>query len=238
MENLKYQRVLLKLSGEALSPNDGNGIDPNSAKKIAAQVKTIYDLGVNLGIVIGGGNIWRGKIASEVGMERANADYVGMLATVMNSLVLMDALQQIGIPARVQTSIEMRVVAEPYTRARAMSHIGHGYVIIFGGGTGNPYFTTDTAASLRALEINADLLIKATKVDGIYDSDPFKNPNAKKYDTLSYTEELTKDLGVMDATALSLCRENKMPLMVLNMWEKDSLIKAVTGQTVGTLVEA
>ena len=238
MENLKYQRVLLKLSGEALSPNDGNGIDPNSAKKIAAQVKTIYDLGVNLGIVIGGGNIWRGKIASEVGMERANADYVGMLATVMNSLVLMDALQQVGIPARVQTSIEMRVVAEPYTRARAMSHIGHGYVIIFGGGTGNPYFTTDTAASLRALEINADLLIKATKVDGIYDSDPFKNPNAKKYDTLSYTEALTKDLGVMDATALSLCRENKMPMMVLNMWEKDSLVKAVTGQTVGTLVEA
>ncbi len=238
MENLKYQRVLLKLSGEALSPNDGNGIDPNSAKKIAAQVKTIYDLGVNMGIVIGGGNIWRGKIASEVGMERANADYVGMLATVMNSLVLMDALQQIGIPARVQTSIEMRVVAEPYTRARAMSHIGHGYVIIFGGGTGNPYFTTDTAASLRALEINADLLIKATKVDGIYDCDPFKNPNAKKYDTLTYTEALTKDLGVMDATALSLCRENKMPLMVLNMWEKDSLVKAVTGETVGTLVEA
>ena len=238
MENLKYQRVLLKLSGEVLSPNDGNGIDPNSAKKIAAQVKTIYNLGVNLGIVIGGGNIWRGKIASEVGMERANADYVGMLATVMNSLVLMDALQQVGIPARVQTSIEMRVVAEPYTRARAMSHIGHGYVIIFGGGTGNPYFTTDTAASLRALEINADLLIKATKVDGIYDCDPFKNPNAKKYDTLTYTEALTKDLGVMDATALSLCRENKMPLMVLNMWEKDSLIKAVTGQTIGTLVEA
>ena len=238
MADIKYKRVLLKLSGEALAPQNGTGIDPTSAKMIAAQIKSVVDLGANLALVIGGGNIWRGKIGLELGMDRATADYMGMLATVMNSLALMDALEGIGVTTRVQTSIEMRAIAEPYIRRRALRHIEKSRVVIFAGGTGNPYFTTDTAAALRAVEINADLLIKATKVDGIYDSDPKKNPDAKKYDCLTYMEALAKQLQVMDATAISLCMENHMPLMVLNLWEEGSLSKALMGEEIGTLVEA
>ena len=238
MADIHYKRVLLKLSGEALAPEGGTGIDPASAKMISAQIKSVVQLGANLAIVIGGGNIWRGKIGLELGMDRATADYMGMLATVMNSLALMDALESIGVTTRVQTSIEMRQIAEPYIRRRALRHIEKSRVVIFAGGTGNPYFTTDTAAALRAVEINADLLIKATKVDGIYDSDPKKNPDAKKFDCLTYMEALSKQLQVMDATAISLCMENHMPLMVLNLWEEGSLNKALMGEKVGTLVEA
>ena len=238
MADIKYKRVLLKLSGESLAPEEGLGIDPKSAKEIAQQVKSVVQLGANLAIVIGGGNIWRGKVGLELGMDRATADYMGMLATVMNSLALMDALENIGVTTRVQTSIEMRAIAEPYIRRRALRHIEKNRVVIFAGGTGNPYFTTDTAAALRAVEINADLLIKATKVDGIYDSDPKKNPDAKKYDRLTYMDALNKQLQVMDATAISLCMENHMPLMVLNLWEEGSLKKAFMGEKVGTLVEA
>ena len=238
MADIKYKRVLLKLSGEALAPANGSGIDPEAAKMISNQIKTCVHLGANLAIVIGGGNIWRGKIGLELGMDRATADYMGMLATIMNSLALMDALEQIGVTTRVQTSIEMRAIAEPYIRRRALRHIEKSRVVIFAGGTGNPYFTTDTAAALRAVEINADLLIKATKVDGIYDSDPKKNPDAKKYDDLTYMEALSKQLQVMDATAISLCMENHMPLMVLNLWEEGSLKKALMGEKVGTLVVA
>ncbi len=238
MADIKYKTVLLKLSGEALSPAEGTGIDPKSAKWIAGQIKSVVQLGANLALVIGGGNIWRGKIGLELGMDRATADYMGMLATVMNSLALMDALEGIGVTTRVQTSIEMRAVAEPYIRRRALRHMEKSRVVIFAGGTGNPYFTTDTAAALRAVEIHADLLIKATKVDGIYDSDPKKNPDAKKYDRLTYMDALAKQLQVMDATAISLCMENHMPLMVLNLWEEDSLKRALMGDKVGTLVEA
>ena len=238
MADIKYSRILLKLSGEALAPAGGSGIDPEAAKMISNQIKNCVHLGANLAIVIGGGNIWRGKVGLELGMDRATADYMGMLATVMNSLALMDALENIGVTTRVQTSIEMRAIAEPYIRRRAMRHIEKNRVVIFAGGTGNPYFTTDTAAALRAVEINADLLIKATKVDGIYDSDPKKNPDAKKFDRLTYMDALNKQLQVMDATAISLCMENHMPLMVLNLWEEGSLNKALMGEKVGTLVEA
>ena len=238
MADIKYKRVLLKLSGEALAPQGSSGIDPEAAKMISNQIKNCVQIGANLAIVIGGGNIWRGKVGLELGMDRATADYMGMLATVMNSLALMDALENIGVTTRVQTSIEMRAIAEPYIRRRALRHIEKDRVVIFAGGTGNPYFTTDTAAALRAVEINAELLIKATKVDGIYDSDPKKNPDAKKYDCLTYMEALSKQLQVMDATAISLCMENHMPLMVLNLWEEGSLKKALMGEKIGTLVEA
>ena len=238
MSDIKYNRVLLKLSGEALAPQGGSGIDPEAAKMISNQIKTCVQLGANLAIVIGGGNIWRGKVGLELGMDRATADYMGMLATVMNSLALMDALENNGVTTRVQTSIEMHAIAEPYIRRRALRHIEKNRVVIFAGGTGNPYFTTDTAAALRAVEINAELLIKATKVDGIYDSDPKKNPDAKKFDRLTYMDALNKQLQVMDATAISLCMENHMPLMVLNLWEEGSLKKALMGEKIGTLVEA
>ena len=238
MADIKYKRVLLKLSGEALAPQGSTGIDPEAAKMISNQIKNCVQIGANLAIVIGGGNIWRGKVGLELGMDRATADYMGMLATVMNSLALMDALENIGVTTRVQTSIEMRAIAEPYIRRRALRHIEKDRVVIFAGGTGNPYFTTDTAAALRAVEINAELLIKATKVDGIYDSDPKKNPDAKKFDRLTYMDALNKQLQVMDATAISLCMENHMPLMVLNLWEEGSLRKALMGEKVGTLVEA
>ena len=238
MVDIKFKRVLLKLSGEALAPQGSSGIDPEAAKMISNQIKNCVQIGANLAIVIGGGNIWRGKVGLELGMDRATADYMGMLATVMNSLALMDALENIGVTTRVQTSIEMRAIAEPYIRRRALRHIEKDRVVIFAGGTGNPYFTTDTAAALRAVEINAELLIKATKVDGIYDSDPKKNPDAKKFDRLTYMDALNKQLQVMDATAISLCMENHMPLMVLNLWEEGSLRKALMGEKVGTLVEA
>lgn len=236
MESLKYHRILLKLSGEALSGVNGSGINPDRARDIAARVKEVRELGVDVAIVIGAGNLWRGKVGLDSGMDRATADYMGMLATVMNGLALMDALESMGVMTRVQSAIEMRSVAEPYIRRRAIRHLEKGRVVIFGGGTGNPYFSTDTAAALRAMEIDADVVIKATKVDGVYDKDPEKNPDAKKFDRLTYIDTLNMRLEVMDSTAISLCMENKMPIMVLNMWDKESLKEALLGRDIGTLV--
>ncbi len=238
MENVKYHRILLKLSGEALSSAQGFGIDPARATDIARRVREVRELGVDVAIVIGAGNLWRGRVGLEVGMDRATADYMGMLATVMNALALMDALEAMGVVTRVQSAIEMRSVAEPYIRRRAIRHLEKGRVVIFGGGTGNPYFSTDTAAALRAMEIDANVLIKATKVDGVYDCDPKKNPDAVRFDTLTYIETLNRQLGVMDSTAISLCMENKLPILVLNLWDPDALRKALLGETVGTLVTA
>lgn len=236
MESLKFHRILLKLSGEALSGDNGNGIDPSRAKDIAQRVKEVREMGVDVAIVIGAGNLWRGRVGLELGMDRATADYMGMLATVMNALALMDSLESLGVWTRVQSAIEMRAVAEPYIRRRAIRHLEKGRVVIFGGGTGNPYFSTDTAAALRAMEIGADVLIKATKVDGVYDCDPKKNPNAVKFDELTYIETLNRRLEVMDSTAISLCMENKLPILVLNLWDNSALRKALTGQPIGTLV--
>jgi uridylate kinase len=236
MESLKYHRILLKLSGEALSGVNGAGIDPERARDIANRVKQVRELGVDVAIVIGAGNLWRGKVGLDSGMDRATADYMGMLATVMNGLALMDALESMGVMTRVQSAIEMRSVAEPYIRRRAIRHLEKGRVVIFGGGTGNPYFSTDTAAALRAMEIDADVVIKATKVDGVYDKDPFKNPDAKKFDRLTYIETLNMRLEVMDSTAISLCMENKLPILVLNMWDTECLKAALLGKEVGTLV--
>ncbi len=236
MESLKFHRILLKLSGEALSTPQGSGIDPHEAAQIAHRVKEVRELGVDVAVVIGAGNLWRGKVGLDMGMDRATADYMGMMATVMNALALMDAMEHIGVVTRVQSAIEMRSVAEPYIRRRAIRHLEKGRVVIFGGGTGNPYFSTDTAAALRAMEIGADVLIKATKVDGVYDSDPKLNPNAVKFESLSYLETLNRRLAVMDSTAISLCMENKLPIMVLNLWDPTALRKALLGEPIGTLV--
>jgi uridylate kinase len=236
METIKYHRILLKLGGEALGPKQGAGIDPQQASNIAQRVREVRELGVDVGVVIGGGNLWRGRVGLELGMDRATADYMGMLATVMNALALMDAMESIGVVTRVQTAIEMHTVAEPYIRRRAIRHMEKGRVVIFGGGTGNPYFSTDTAAALRAMEIGADVLIKATKVDGVYDSDPQNNPEATRFDQLTYIETLNRRLQVMDSTAVTLCMENKLPILVLNLWDPDSLRKAIMGEPVGTLV--
>ncbi|MBN2046755.1 MAG: UMP kinase [Anaerolineaceae bacterium] len=237
MAEVKYKRVLLKLSGEALAPEEGKtGIDPNRANYIAGRVKDVVEMGVDVAIVIGGGNLWRGREGIGNGMDRATADYIGMLATVMNALALMDALEAQGVMTRVQTAIEMRAIAEPYIRRRAIRHMEKERVIIFGAGTGNPYFSTDTAAALRAMEIDADVLIKATKVDGVYDSDPKVNPNAVKFEHLTYLEALQKRLNFIDSTALSLCMENELPLLVLNLWDETALHRALTGEKVGTLV--
>ena len=236
MTNLKYKRILLKLSGEALGGADGLGIHPLQAEVIAKRVKSVYQMGVEVAIVIGAGNVWRGKQGLERGMDRATADYMGMLATVMNAMALMDALERSGVWTRVQSAIEMRAVAEPYIRRRAIRHLEKKRVVIFGAGTGNPYFSTDTAAALRAMEIEANVLIKATKVDGVYDSDPHKNPGAKKFDQLSYIDVLNRRLEVMDSTAVSLCMENKLPILVLNLWDETALEKALRGEKVGTLV--
>lgn len=233
---LKYRRILLKLSGEALAGEGGFGIDPSEVEAIARRIKEVYDLGVQVAVVIGAGNLWRGKQGLERGMDRATADYMGMLGTVMNALALMDALERIGVYTRVQSAIEMRAVAEPYIRRRAIRHLEKGRVVIFSAGTGNPYFSTDTAAALRAMEIDADVLIKATKVDGVYDSDPKKNPQAKKFDYLSYIEVLNRRLEVMDSTAISLCMENHLPILVLNLWDEHALLAALQGEKVGTLV--
>ena len=232
----KYKRILLKMGGEALSGPDGYGIDPTKAEEVAQNVKAVYDLGVEVALVIGGGNLWRGSAGIERGMEQATADHMGMIATIMNALALQDALERAGIPTRVQTSIEMRSVAEPYIRLRAVRHLEKGRVVIFGGGTGNPYFTTDSAGALRAMEIGADILIKATKVDAIYDDDPQKNPNAHRFDKISYIDFLNLRLRVMDSTAVSLCMENDMPIVVLNFWQTDSIKKLVLGEAVGTMV--
>lgn len=236
MEGLKYRRILLKLSGEALAVDGGYGINPKAAHRIAERVREVRLLGVDVAIVIGAGNLWRGRDGLELGMERATADYMGMLATVMNALALMDALESIEVITRVQSAIEMRAVAEPYIRRRAIRHLEKGRVVIFGGGTGNPYFSTDTAAALRAMEIDADVLIKATKVDGVYDSDPKQNPNAVRFDELTYIETLNRRLEVMDSTAISLCMENKLPILVLNLWDEHALRRALLGEEIGTLV--
>ena len=236
--NLKYQRILLKLSGESLAGPDGYGVDPLQAENVARYVQDIIETGVEIAIVIGAGNIWRGRRGLERGMERATADYMGMLATVINAMALMDAMERAGIVTRVQSAIEMRQVAEPYIWRRAIRHLEKGRVVIFGGGTGNPYFSTDTAAALRAMDIGADVLIKATKVDGVYESDPVTNPDAKRFDRLTYIDTLNRRLEVMDSTAISLCMDNNLPILVLNLWEEGVLRQALYGDTVGTLVSS
>lgn len=238
MNELKYKRILLKLSGEALAGPHGYGIDPLQAEAIAERVKRVYVMGVEIAIVIGAGNLWRGKQGLERGMDQATADYMGMLATVMNAMALMDALERIGVITRVQSAIEMRAVAEPYIRRRAIRHLEKKRVVIFGAGTGNPFFSTDTAAALRAIEVDAQVLIKATKVDGVYDSDPHKNPAAVKFDRLSYIDVINRRLEVMDTTAISLCMDNKLPILVLNLWDPTALERALRGENVGTLVSA
>lgn len=235
-KNLAYKRILLKISGEALAGPDGFGIDPVRAEDLAEHLQAVYNLGVEIAIVIGAGNLWRGRQGLDRGMDRATADYMGMLGTVMNAMALMDALERQGIITRVQSAIEMRAVAEPYIRRRAIRHLEKKRLVIFGAGTGNPYFSTDTAAALRAMEIDADILIKATKVDGVYDSDPKKNPDAVLFDNLSYIDAINRRLEVMDTTALSLCMDNKLPILVVNMWDHDALQKGLLGEKVGTLV--
>ena len=231
-----YRRVLLKLSGEALAGDQGYGIDPGTLTAIAREVKEVVDLGVELALVIGGGNIFRGLAASSKGMDRASADYMGMLATVINSLAMQDALEKIGVFTRVQSAIAMSEVAEPYIRRRAMRHLEKGRVVIFGAGTGNPYFTTDTAASLRAMEIGADVILKGTKVDGVYTADPKKDPDAVKFEQLTYIDVLGKGLQVMDATATSLCMDNNLPIVVFDITTPGNVKRVVMGDRIGTLV--
>jgi len=232
----KYRRILLKLSGEALGGQAGSGINAKALESMARQIRELRDLGIEVVIVIGGGNIFRGVTGSEVGIERATADYMGMLGTVINALALQAALEKFGVPTRVQSAITMHQVAEAFIRRRAIRHLEKGRVVIFGGGTGNPYFSTDTAAALRANEIGAEVILKATKVDGIYDSDPMVNKEAKRYDQLSYIEALQKRLKVMDSTAFSLCMDNKMPIVVFDIFREDNLRRIMMGENVGTLV--
>jgi uridylate kinase len=237
MSSPKYKRVVLKLSGEALAGEQGFGINPSVIKSIAVQVKDLAELGVEVAVVVGGGNIWRGKIGEEMGMDRANADYMGMLATVMNSLALQDSLENLGVETRVQTSIEMRQVAEPYIRRRAIRHLEKKRVVIFAAGTGNPYFSTDTTAALRAAEIEAEVILMAkNNVDGVYSADPRIDKNAKKYDELSYLDVLKEGLAVMDSTASSLCMDNNIPLIVFSIMEEGNINRAVLGETIGTIV--
>ena len=237
MAELKYRRILLKLGGEALAGKGGYGINPEEADFVARKVIEVHNLGVQIGIVIGGGNLWRGKQKSaNHEMERTTADHIGMLATVMNSLALQDALESFGVETRVLTGIEVRAVAEPYIQRRAIRHLEKGRVVIFGAGTGNPFFTTDTAAALRAMEIGADVVMKATKVDGVYDSDPRKNPNARLYKTVSYTDALKQDLKVMDSTAFALCRDNKLPIIVFDMTKAGNIARVIAGEAVGTRI--
>ena len=236
MSNFKYKRVLLKLSGEALTGKSGYGIDVDEAEAIAKRIKEVYDTGLEVAVVIGAGTLWRGKQGLDRGMDRSTADYMGMLATVMNAMALMDALEREGVITRVMSAIEMRAIAEPYIRRRAIRHLEKGRVVIFGAGTGNPFFSTDTAAALRATEIDADVVIKATKVDGVYDSDPKKNPNAKKFDELKYIDVINRRLEVMDSTAITHCMENKIPILVVNLWDPNALLSALKGEAVGTLV--
>ncbi|MFY0608851.1 MAG: UMP kinase [Candidatus Atelocyanobacterium thalassa] len=233
---MTYQRVLLKLSGEALMGNLGYGIDPKVVADIAQEIKDVISHDIQLAIVVGGGNIFRGVKAASAGMDRATADYVGMIATVMNAMTLQDALEQMGVPTRVLTAIAMQEVAEPYIRRRAIRHLEKGRVVIFGAGSGNPFFTTDTTAALRAAEIDAEVVFKATKVDGVYDSDPQLNPNARRYISLNYNHVLTHDLRVMDSTAISLCKENNIPIIVFNLSISGNIVRAIKGETVGTVV--
>ncbi|MDF1580379.1 MAG: UMP kinase [Desulfuromonadales bacterium] len=232
-----YKRILLKLSGEALAGTQGYGIDPEVIAGIAAEIREVVDFGVEVALVIGGGNIFRGVAAASKGMDRASADYMGMLATVMNSLAMQDALENAGVATRVQSAIEMQAVAEPYIRRRAVRHLEKGRVVIFGAGTGNPYFTTDTAASLRAMEINAEAILKATKVDGIYSADPTTHPDAVRYESLTYLEVLRNGLQVMDATATSLCMDNNLPIVVFDLTRSGNIKKVVLGEAIGTIVK-
>jgi uridylate kinase len=232
----KYQRIILKVTGEVFAGSLDFGIDVATVKAFAQEIKEVKELGCDLALVIGGGNIFRGAVASEIGMDRASADTIGMLATVINSLALQDALEKLGVSTRVLSAIEMRQVAEPYIRRRATRHLEKGRVVIFAGGTGNPYFTTDTTASLRAMEIGAQVILKATKVDGVYDADPVKNSAAKRFDELSYIEVLNRELKVMDSTAISLCMDNNLPIIVFNLMEKGNIKRVVSGEPIGTLV--
>ena len=236
MSRKNYQRILLKIGGEALAGREGYGIDPERAADLARKVRQVKSNAVQIAIVLGAGNIWRGKDGVVHGMERATADHMGMLATVMNALALQDALERIGITTRVQTSIEMRSLAEPYIRLRAIRHLEKGRVVILGAGTGNPYFTTDTAAALRAMEIGADALIKATKVDAVYEADPLTHPGARRFEFLTYIDALNMRVGVMDSTAITLCMENNMPIHVVDLWQPGALEGVVNGERVGTLV--
>src|SRR3990167_5875081 len=235
MNQLKYKRILLKLSGEALQGEFQFGIEPKILTIIALEIKEIQEMGAETAIVIGGGNIFRGNVAENFGIERVTGDYMGMLATVINGLALQDVLEKVGIITRVQTAIEMKELAEPYIRRRAMRHLEKGRVVIFAGGTGNPYFSTDTAASLRAMEIGAHVILKATKVDGVYSSDPMKDPRAKKFPEITFIDVLKKGLKVMDSTAVSLCMDNNLPIVVLNLMGKGNVKKIIEGKKVGTL---
>ena len=238
MEQPVFKRVVLKVSGEALAGQQGYGIESSVISSIAGQVKEIVALGVEVAIVVGGGNIWRGIAGAEKGMDRANADYMGMLATVMNSLALQDALEQVNVPTRVQTSIAMQQIAEPYIRRRAIRHLEKGRVVIFAAGTGNPYFSTDTTAALRAAEIEAEVILMAkNKVDGVYSADPFKDENAEKFEELTYMDVLNKNLGVMDATASSLCMDNNIPLIVFSITENGNIKRVILGEKIGTIVK-
>ncbi|MFD2613036.1 UMP kinase [Paenibacillus gansuensis] len=238
MEQPVFKRIVLKVSGEALSGQTGYGIDADTISSIAEQVKEVVELQVEVAIVVGGGNIWRGIAGSAKGIDRATADYMGMLATVMNSLALQDALEQIGVPTRVQTSIAMQQIAEPYIRRRAIRHLEKGRVVIFAAGTGNPYFSTDTTAALRAAEIEAEVILMAkNKVDGVYSADPFKDETAEKYDQLTYMEVLNKNLGVMDSTASSLCMDNDIQLIVFNITEEGNIKRVVLGEKIGTIIK-
>jgi uridylate kinase len=231
-----YRRILLKLSGEALAGDQGFGIDTKILKGLASEIKAVHADGVQIGIVVGGGNIFRGIKGTTEGMDRASADYMGMLATMLNCLALQDALENEGVKTRVQSAIEMRELAEPYIRRRAVRHLEKNRVVIFGAGTGNPYFTTDTTAALRAMETGAEVVLKATKVDGIYDADPKKNPQARRFETLTYIDVLNRGLQVMDSTAISLCMDNRLPIIVFDLNGKDSLKRVVSGEAIGTLV--
>lgn len=237
MSRPSFNRVLLKLSGESLAGDQGYGIDPQTITTIAKEIKMVVDKGVQLALVIGGGNIFRGLAASSKGMDRASADYMGMLATMINSLAMQDALEKIGVATRVQSAIAMQEVAEPYIRRKAIRHLEKGRVVIFGAGTGNPYFTTDTAASLRAMEINAQAILKGTKVDGVYSADPKKDPDAIKYPTLKYIDVLKMGLQVMDATATSLCMDNKLPIIIFDLTTEGNIIKVINGEDIGTIVQ-
>ncbi|MCK6598426.1 MAG: UMP kinase [Bdellovibrionaceae bacterium] len=237
MKEPVYKRILLKLSGEALAGKSGTGINTTVIKQIAEDIAVAYKTGIQIGLVIGGGNIFRGIAASAEGMDRASSDYMGMLATMINALALQDALEKEGIPTRVQSAIAMAEIAEPYIRRRAIRHLEKKRIVIFGAGTGNPYFTTDTAASLRAMEINAQIIMKATKVDGIYDKDPNKFSDAKKFSQISYIDVLNRGLQVMDSTAISLCMDNKLPIMTFDLMKKGNILKAVYGEDIGTIVQ-
>ena len=234
--NLKYQRVLLKLGGESLAGDRSFGIDPDAVTALAARIVAAHELGIELAIVVGGGNFWRGGENSDI--NRATADYIGMLGTVMNALALQEAIERLDVPSRVQTAIEMREVAEPYIRRKAMAHLGDGRIVIFAAGSGNPYFTTDTAGALRAMEIGADALLKATKVDGAYTDDPMTNPNATRIDRITYLEALNNGLKILDATAFSLCMDNNLPIIVFRLEDPGSLVRILRGERVGTLVAA